>query len=268
MKTRYWTCSKFADWLRGTPKGGAKSAEDWDQWATSAEKAHPFRYWLAETALDTMQNVVTWPLRKVYDAKYYIVNRYVTRTHTLTSRLAVGKWHEFDRRMLHCLFDELVNYVEVEEAWSNIAWDSAARKKYNPPFFSYGWLRTRTWRSAEAGLDKLKWAASLTDNDENGQAIPTRQAEAAAEIIALYEWWTTVHPNRPDPMDASGWSEICSRRREQGQSLFSSLSDKTVEEAEETAKALELCNKIEQQYDDEDTEMLIRLVKVRKSMWT
>ena len=77
-----------------------------------------------------------------------------------------------------------------------------------------------------------------------------------------------MHPNRPDPMDASGWSEICSRRREQGQSLFSSLSDKTAEEAEETAKALELCNKIEQQYDDEDTEMLIRLVKVRKSLWT
>lgn len=268
MKTRYWTCSKFADFLRGTPKGGAKTAEEWEQWEISAEKAHPFRYWLADTALDKVQDVVTWPVRKLYDVKYHLLNRYVTRTHALTSSLAVGQWHEFDQRMLYCLFDELVNYVEVEEAWSNIAWDSAARKKYNPPYFSHGWFRTRTWRSADAGLDKLRWAASLTDEDAAGQTVPTRQAEAAAEIIALYEWWTTVYPNRPDPMDASGWSQICSRRRERNSSLLSLLGDKSTEEAEEIAEALKLCTEIEQQYDAEDTEMLIRLVKVRKSMWT
>jgi len=30
--SNYWSCTPFADWLRGTPKGGAKTSEDWDEW--------------------------------------------------------------------------------------------------------------------------------------------------------------------------------------------------------------------------------------------
>jgi len=31
---------------------------------------------------------------------------------------------------------------------------------------------------------------------------------------------------------------------------------------------LKVCTELEQQYDDEDTEMLIRIIKMRKGMWT
>ena len=263
----YWNCSTFADWLRGTPKGRAKSFEDWETWRKEAEAAHPIRFWLAETALSTAQDVLTWPFRKVYDAKYYLINRFVTKTHALTSSLKRGAWHEYDTRVLHCLFDELVNYVEVEEAWSNVAWDSAARARYKPPIYGIGRLRTRTWRCAEAGLDKLNWAAGLTEEDDEGNStgVPTRQAQGAKEIIELYKWWTTVYPQRADPHDVSGWTAICEKRREDGLGIGAS---KTPEEADEIKRALELTSKIEQEYDDEDTEMLIRLIKVRRNMWT
>ena len=48
MRNHYWTCSKFADWIRGTTKGGAKTSEGWDEWETRAKSAYPVRWWLAE----------------------------------------------------------------------------------------------------------------------------------------------------------------------------------------------------------------------------
>lgn len=272
QRTHYWSCSKFADWIRGSVKGGAKTGRAWDEWHKESSAKHPFRYWVAEEALDAVQNSLWYPIDKLYDLKYYINNRWVTKTHALTSTLKRGKWHEFDTRLLHCLFDELVNYVEVEEAWSHIAWDKEAREKYNAPLYSWGWFRWRTWRCPEAGLDKLKWAASLTneewlDDDKKHEAELTPQAKAAIELMALYDWWKNVRPNRPDPNEASGWTAICDKRREAGRG-FLDIEPRSEEEKKRTREALDLCDKIEQSYEDEDTEMLIRLIKIRKGMWT
>ena len=52
MRNHYWTCSKFADWLRGSPKGGAKTSGEWRKWEIEAKSAHPIRWWLAEEGLD------------------------------------------------------------------------------------------------------------------------------------------------------------------------------------------------------------------------
>ena len=150
MRNKYWTCSKFADWLRGTMKPESETIEGWDSWRIEAEKKHPYRFWLAEEGLDAIQNVVMFIPNKLYDIKYNLLNRFVTRTHTLTSNLKRGQWHELDERILHSLFDELVNFVEVELAASNFRWDEETRKKYRVPFWGIGWFRTRTYRNVEA----------------------------------------------------------------------------------------------------------------------
>ena len=85
----------------------------------------------------------------------------------------------------------------------------------------------------------------------------------------MYLWWKNVYPNRPDPHDASGWTEFCERCRESKVGgVLSWLDDKTEEEAEESRRILDRCHEIEEQYDTEDTEMLIRLIKVRQRLWT
>jgi hypothetical protein len=273
QRANYWSCSKFADWLRGKPKGGAKTSKEWNNWRKEAESNHPIRYWIAEEALDAIQNFIWWPVDQLYSVKYYINNRWITRTHALTSSsLNRGQWHEFDTRLLHCMFEEMVNYIEVEEAWSNIAWDDEARKKYKPPFYAWGWFRWRTWRCAEAGLAKLQWASSLTneewlDEDSKHLAEPTRQAITAQELLFLYDWWKNIRPNRPDPYDVSGWTAICERHRAEGRALLD-LEDRSEEEAQESRQALDTCHKIEESYEAEDTEMMIRLIKVRRGMWT
>ena len=58
MRNHYWTCSKFADWLRGTPSPGALTSRGWREWREKAESAHPVRYWLADDGLDYLQRFV------------------------------------------------------------------------------------------------------------------------------------------------------------------------------------------------------------------
>lgn len=277
MRNHYWTCSKFADWIRGTTKGGAKTSEGWDEWEQRAKAEYPIRYWIAEEGLDILQKIVYWPTDKLYAIKYYINNRWVTRTHALTAHprdIPRGEWRDVGNRFLPCLFNELRDYVEVELAWWHIAWDDKAKAKYQAPFWSRGWFRWRTWRCPQAGLDNLDWQSKLvwqSEECEEGSpnvGKPTYQAEKALEILALYKWWTEVYPNRPDPHDASGWSEYCDRKREEGKGMSFFSEPKDPELRAFGDRALMKTREIEEAYEKEDEEMLIRLIKIRNSLWT
>ena len=271
----YWTCSKFADWIRGTTKGGAKTGEGWDEWTERAKAAHPFRYWLAEEGLDKIQNVVYFIPDFLHAIKYYINNRYITHTHCLTahpSDIKPGEWRDVGNRFLPCLFNELRDFVEVELAWWHLAWNEGDRAKYNMPWWAVGWWRVRLWRCPQAGLDNLKWQSELVwTADEFGEdspdiGKPTYQAEKALEILALYKWWMEVYPNRPDPHDASGWSEYCDRKRDEGGHFLRDTKDPELKAFGDAA--LKKTREIEEAYEQEDEEMLIRLIKIRNSLWT
>ena len=275
--TRYWSCSPFADWLRGTKKLSAGTAEEWDDWTTTAQMKHNFRYWLAEEALGHIQDFVTWPVRTLYDIKYYINNRWVTRTHSLTAHakdIKPGQWQDVGNRFLPCLFNELVDFVEIETAWSHIAWgEKEDRAKYNPPFYATGWWRWRVWRCPQAGLDNLKWQSELTHSedyckDQPYYMKPTPQAVKAQEILALYTWWTEVYPNRPDAYNASGWTEYCEASRLSNGGKINWSSDKSPALKKQSSKAHKTLQKLEADYEKEDTEMMIRLIKVRHGLWT
>lgn len=272
----YWSCSKFADWIRGTPKFGAKTSDGWHEWATEAKHYHPVRYWIAEEGLSYLQDFVTWPVRKLYDVKYYINNRWISRTHSLTAHprdIKPGQWQDVGNRFLPCLFNELVDFVEIETAWHHIAWDNEARKKYNAPFWASGWFSWRTWRCPQAGLDHLDWAMSLTNTDwcepsHPDYGKPTLQAVRAREIKELYLWWTTTYRNRPDPYDASGWTAYCELSRLANGGRLSWGEDKTPELKKASKLAHKELQRIEKAYEKEDEAMMIRLIKARDSLWT
>jgi hypothetical protein len=152
-------------------------------------------------------------------------------------------------------------------------WDDEARKKYNVPWWRSGWLRWRTWRCPEAGLAYLDWASTLTnaeflEDDKKHLAEPTYQANAAKEIIELYTWWTTVYRNRPDPYEASGWTAYCELSRLQNGGRLSWSGDKSPALKKASKMALNELHKIEKAYEKEDEAMMIRLIKVRQSLWT
>lgn len=278
MKSRYWSCTKFADWLRGTPKIEAGTGDEWRSWEDHAKTAHPIRWWLAEEGLDKIQNFVYWPITKLYDIKYYINNRWVSKTHALTAHpkdIKRGEWCDLSSRFLPCLFNELVDFVEVELAWWHIAWEGKnERRKYKPPFWATGWWRWRVWRCPQAGLDNLQWQCNLVWEKEHLRegspdvGKPTPQAVTAKEILELYKWWTEVYPNRPDPYDVSGWSQYCKLvREEKGGSWLplESSNPKTKKLGDQAHKKL---HKLETQYKKEEEEMMIRLIRIRDHLWT
>ena len=273
MRSNYWSCSKFADWVRGTAKISAGTSKQWREWENEAKTLHPIRYWIVEEGLDYLQNFVNWPADRLNDVRYYINNRWVSRTHGLTSNLEKGRWHEFDTRLLHSMFDELVNFVEIEQAWHHVVWDKDAQKRFETPWWRKGWLRWRTWRCPDAGVEYLVWASGLKIDDSMGVSKgdenfgePTQQAIGAREILELYRWWKIERPKRQDPYEVSGWHDICDRRREKGQGIL--WEDDSDTEKEESKKSLDTIHNLELQYEQEDEAMMIRLIKIRRSLWT
>jgi hypothetical protein len=277
MRSNYWSIGKFADWIRGTPKIKCGTSEEWDIWEATAKAAHPTRWWIAEEGLDYLQTIVCYIPDKLNDIRYYINNRWVSHSHALTAHprdIKPGAWSDVGNRFLPCLFNELVDFVEIEQAWHHCMWSDEAKTEFEVPWWRSGWLRWRAWRSPEAGMEYLKWASSLTnvdflDEDKKHEAVPTYQATSAKEIIELYTWWTVTYRNRPDPYEASGWSAYCDLSREQnGGKLSWSGNDKTPELKKMSDKSHKLLQKIEADYEKEDEAMMIRLIKIRQSLWT
>jgi hypothetical protein len=276
MRSHYWTIGKFADWLRGTPKLKCGTSEEWDAWYASSAKAHPIRYWIAEEGLDHLQKFVYYIPDKLNDVRYYINNRWVSHSHALTAHprdIKPGSWSDVGNRFLPCMFNELVDFVEIEQAWHHCIWSDDAKTKFETPWWRKGWLRWRTWRCPEAGMEYLKWASELTnveflDEDKKHEAVPTYQATSAKEIIELYTWWTVTYRNRPDAYEASGWSAACeaSRIANGGRLSFGGDKDPVLKKASD--KAHKLLQKIEAAYEAEDEAMMIRLIKIRQSLWT
>jgi len=247
LKTRsdYWNCSRFADWIRGEKKPFALSADDWEKWHQEARSKRPLRYFLAETMLKRVQNFLMFPFDLWRNASGLWRVRFIERPYLLDTGLSRWEWHELDERIIHGLFNELKNFVEVELASMWIATDKEKR------FLMKG------GRCPEAGIAHLEWQCSLTYGEDMAfkktdpdYGKPTPQAKSAKKILELYRWWE-ARPSRPDPMDASGWSEAYQSGNEKAKRR---ASDKLVQ--------------IEGEMDREDERMLVRLIKIRKSLWT
>lgn len=274
MKSNYWSSSKFADWIRGTSKLLMGTTEEWCAWEKIA-KTKKYRYWIAEEGLDCLQSFIYWPVNRVNDIRCYINNRWIFKRHTLTTNLKPGEWHEFDTRLLYAVFDELVNFVEIEQAWMQVVFSDEDRKKYKTPWYRSK-LRIGIWRCPEAGIDYLNWATGLKydedwmDKNDPQYGQPTFQAIAAQEILALYKWWKEERPKRPDPHKISGLDEYHEKNRQQTKECSDNFlwSSAKYKRGDECANLLNLCHKIEQEQYEEDTAMLIRLVKIRQSLWT
>jgi hypothetical protein len=276
MRIKYWVNTKFANWLRGTDKPTSNTASDWVNWHNLASATHPFRYWLAENLLGKLQRWGYAPIDKYYDFIHYIKNRWIINSHALTSSSAHikrGHWCDLSNRILPCLFDELVDFVEIEIAATNL-WSVDNKEKYQISWQDK--LPWNTWRSAELGVEYLEWMGGLVNEPgychKKDVGKPTSHALAAKEILDLYYWWKEEYPNREDPGLLSGWIEYCAQRRtkSKGESIFHILDHDNATSAEKSQikQMLDKEKKIEEQYKKEEEQMMIRLIKVRSYLWT
>lgn len=242
QRSTYWSCTDFADWVRrklgGIKKPLAATMEEWVQYKVDAKTKNKFVYWLTGRGFDKVQNFIYFPYDVLDTVRYYIVNRFVHKMHYVPTKLEPGTYYDADTRLFHGAFELLVDFIEIEKAWMLMVFDEKGEQwtKYGyPRWYRFRLLRwTRKFRSPEAGLAHIEWEMSL-DND--GPEGCPHQAAAAREQLALYKWWKNERPARVESYD---------------------MKELTYEQRHE----------VEEKYQREDEEMFIRLVKVRRSLWT
>jgi hypothetical protein len=262
MKHYYFMDCKLNRYLRkkfGIEKPYALEWGGWEKWDAELKASKPLAFFFTETVPHFLDDTV-YSITEIWNKpKRYIRNRYIDRTHILPTDLQPGQWWDSDSRLVSGMRQLIIDHVEIELAWKN-TWDESKKWKFV------------SGRCSEAGLDYLQWEKSLrydetwgVDKTDEKFGQLTHQAISALEIEELYNWCKNL-PNRPDAMDVSGWSEHCDLLHADGNSFFA--KEKTDEERERGNAAHKRLLEIEKKYDEEETEMLTRIVKIRKSLWT
>lgn len=185
------------------------------------------------------------------NVKYWIAHRTYDKYHVVRTGLPVG-YSDTVETMLHTNFTMLVDFIEVEKAWLNHICHGT------PHPFPWWQRKFRKFRSITDGLDYLHWECNMDEREDPYLA----QRNAALEQRELYLWWTITRPNRDDPDEVSGWKALFESRGDVIPFADGPRLNK------EMRKALKLSSKIEARYAKEDEAMLIRLMKIRLSLWT
>lgn len=233
----------YPDW----PEMG--TMQEWGQWHKKA-KQRPIAYWLTST----MPRWFSVKGMQLHDKKMWFKYRLQKRHkyHLIDTKLEPN-YYEIETRMLHGMFSLLVDYVEIEKA-------SLQRI-----------LSNNNESDSEAGLRYLDWEIGLVHDDYPDPKLkgkPTPQAETAKKVKELYLWWTVTRPNRKDLWDDEYVDKYMKNTR-QSKDLFDMWSEEETDEEREARTAFyKRKEALEDAYDAEDTEMLIRLIKIRKQLWT
>ena len=199
-----------------------------------------------------------------YHALRYRIVHHPHKLHIRHPDLIKGRWYDKDYILLYANFQILTDFVELEiplfSRWCGIGekWELRLGKI---PFVRW-FLETR--RNPAEGIAHLEWASKL-DDPEQEHPMPS-QAHHAREHLALYRWWKEERPARPDP-----WESITERPEIPLNKLLNDTDALTPEQRvqkEQYFEALRKADEIEESYMEEDTQQLIRLIKVRRGLWT
>ena len=249
---------RLTSWLSYNPPG-ALSSKGWRLFDKEFSEQAPIRYWVKKT----FKKKVLLPIKWKYDEiKSYFRYRLIDRYHIIDTGLPPN-YYDTDTLMLHVNFNLLKDFVEVEIALHTYWFSEAAEKagifeKYMPFYYKFV-----PFRSPALGLQHLDWAATLDDPSLPIHERSDHQAQSAREIKELYLWWVTTRPARKEieyiPYSNQGFGTL---------GCFDDDFDKEAEDYKASRQSSSLSAQQKEEWDNEDTEMLCRLIKIRRALWT
>ena len=234
-----WLSSSFVKKMDnhfGVHRIQSGTSEEWKQWEHDFIVNHPKLNKFYEN-LETLQHIVQWPFEQIHNGLYYIRYRFIKKTHYAPSYLPSGKWYDTDVRMLHSMFGLLTDYVEIELAYMNKLCES---NSYQSNGSWYELMRSR-----EDGLKYIEWECANSGDD----TTPAVKRD-------LYLWWNDVRPQREDPYEVTGYNEYCDVNG----------WDNWETDVPQLRYMLNKIRVMEEEYEIEDTEMMLKLVKIRHSL--
>lgn len=224
----------------------AATHEEWQAWHARVQQEKLIPYVIKEEIPQLLSDAWYRAWKPYKTAIWWVRHRTTDRNHMLRSGLKPG-YHDKPELMLHVNMQMLVDYVEIECAHMAVmCLEDWAHKR---PNWIKRWLGIPL-RCADAGIAYLE--APLEHDAQDQLAVQ-------AEMVHLYRWWCQVRPCRPDPYEASGWTEFCAQRANI-LSFDPALDD-------QSAQILENLRAMEEAYDQEDQHMLHRLIDIRQHMW-
>jgi hypothetical protein len=227
---------------------------EWDEIDARIRREHPVGWFFTETVPDFIEDVYNFITAPYYNTRYYIRNRFYRKTHQLRTDCPPGEYWDTDERLLTAMANAIIDYVEIELAYKHM-WCGSDEVEN---------AQWRNGRCPELGLKYLEWEMGLDDPELDENSRSDSQANSAREVKKIYDW-AKARSTRPDPHAASGWTAYCEKYPH---SWKQKAEDVTAEQLLESDAAFQKLREIEKQYETEDEDMLIRIVKIRRSLWT
>lgn len=252
----------FSDWMNYNPPG-AMSGTGWRLFRKEFEEKAPIRYFIRHT----LWKKVVWPIKyRLRRITEWFVYRFIDKYHVLDTGLKPG-YHSIDEQILHVNFNLLKDFVEIEVGWKYLCFHP--EEDPNRENFFYRHFRmVRRWKNVnsrwtEFGIKHFKWETTLDDPSLPPHEQSIEQAQTAREVLALYNWWTVQRPSRKNveitQYDHQGLGTLA---------ILDATFNRTAADYIKHKEDMDRQAELEKEWDEEDTEMLVRLMKIRRSLWS
>jgi hypothetical protein len=250
--------SKISNWSNYNPPGPMTS-KGWRLFEQEFKEVAPIRYWFKHNFKRAVIYPIKWKYNTVTDwIRYRTTHRY----HVVNTGLPPS-YYEVESRMLHVNFTLLKDFVEIEQARQRYLWsyerkDTPTWCEKHMPFYRLVY----PFRRPDLGIKHFEWAATLDDPSLPPYERADKQAQDAREILALYKWWVDIRPTRREK-EYKEYSD-------QGLGVLGSLDDDFDHNAEDYKafrEAMDENANMEDMWNTEDEDMLVRLIKIRRGLW-
>jgi hypothetical protein len=232
--------------------------DGWNSFENEFRKKAPVRYLIKYGIVLKISYLFASLSHLAWAIRYRTVRKY----HLVDTKLNPG-YHEIDTRILHANFELLVDYVEIECA--NMVGVADRAELTAPRGWRGDWfprvMKLKEKRSRELGMQHLMWETTLASSKLDEMSRSPDQAARAVQVMILYIWWKDTFPNRKaleSPDRGNTGLEFLSRKwqkdnPEMNEKIHKWSVDSHIQELE---------------WDKEEEEMLIALMKIRKGLWT
>lgn len=267
---------------------GSGTVDDFQDFGDKYKKELPVRYFLLETLPDFLvwsKTKITKPWNRL---KMFVFYRTLGRFHVVKTGLAPG-YHDKDAIMLHANFSLLVDFVEIEYARCPTKEEAKANKRLRRIRWKARFIPAYhlIFRDAESGVKELEERIrlgqmdveeSLLNQGELNDYVKSMMESVENDkiVLELYRWWTEIRPKQWEDLESIDPSEhlknsINPEDQEKigGLGILSKRLAKKYPEAfnKYHDAALRKYN-LEKLLHDEDQEMLMKLIEIRRKLWT
>lgn len=177
----YWKNSKMVSKIMalfGVKRPSSATMQQWGVWKQDYKQNHKFLYFFTEVVVHRLQNLVCYPKEFVQAIRNAYDNAFCYKTHVLSGTLEMGSWHDYDKRLLNCMFESFCDVVEIE----------------------FAGLVSDKYRDPEAAMQYIKEQVSR-DMTECEYTSELDRILFFKTVLELYNWWRIERPIRQKQME-------------------------------------------------------------------